>query len=591
MFFRIQILISCFFLVSRLPVDGQEKYRAVHWSKDEKMTPVPAFGAIKHLNGFVWFGTRGDGLFRFDGRLFRNYRHQANKNSISGNDIGGLIEDSLHNIWIGTETGLSLYDISADTFKTVAALSAKRPSGIEYAFVPFWATKDEVFFWDYPGSQLAAFNIHTLQKRQLAKISPDDIGKELSDQNSVFDAADGNFYVSNQGDIWPEIENDFRFAMENLNDKMEAKGRANKYAAEAFLAKAYIFQQKYDSAKPLLNDLIQHGVTAGGIPYALEKHFHDNFNPETKNSSESVFAAQTSVNDGSFGNNGNSGDILNYPYGGGPGGCCGFFQPSQYLVNHFKTYANGLPDLDNYNLVDVKSDQGLSSTDPFSPYSGPLDPRLDWTVGRRGIPYLDWGDHPGGDWIRNQVYGGPYAPMKNAYSQSQQQHLTDASFWSSGAVANNINLIRFADVMLWAAEMEIEVGSLEKAREYVNQIRSRAADPSTWVTRPNGNYAANYKIGLYTSTWTDPVFARKAIRYERMLELGMEGHRFFDLVRWGIADVEINAYFQKEKSLRFYMNTAVFTKNKNEYFPIPQTQIDLSAGSDGVAKLTQNPGY
>jgi hypothetical protein len=181
--------------------------------------------------------------------------------------------------------------------------------------------------------------------------------------------------------------------------------------------------------------------------------------------------------------------------------------------------------------------------------------------------------------------------MKNVFSQSQQAQFTDASFWTSGAVANNINLIRFADVLLWAAEMETEVGSLEKAREYVNQIRSRAADPQTFVTRPNGSFAANYKIGLYISTWPDQVYARKVIRYERMLELGMEGHRFFDLVRWGIADVEINAYFQKEKSLRFYMNTAVFTKDKNEYYPIPQTQIDLSVAPDGVARLKQNPGY
>ena len=366
---------------------------------------------------------------------------------------------------------------------------------------------------------------------------------------------------------------------------------------EAFLAKAYMFQQKYDSAKPLLNDLIQNGVTAGGIPYSLEKSFHDNFNPESKNSGESVFAAQTSVNDGSFGNNGNMGDILNYPYGGGPAGCCGFFQPSQYLVNHFKTDpVTGLPDLDNFNKVDVKSDTGLLSSDPFFPYTGPLDPRLDWTVGRRGIPYLDWGDHPGKDWIRNQVYGGPYTPMKNAYSQSQQQHLTDASFWSSGAVANNINLIRFADVILWLAECEVEAGDLELARGYVNMIRSRAANPVSFVYKYNDDAhpengfsatpAANYKVGLYTAPWADQATARKAVHFERRLELSLEGHRFFDLVRWGEADATINKYLTYEKTLRSYLSDAAFTTNQDEYMPIPQRQIDLSKGT-----LVQNPGY
>jgi len=194
MFFR--ILIPCFFVLLHLFGNAQEKYRAVRWSRDEKMTPVPAFGAIKDQNGFMWFGTRGDGLFRFDGSQFKNYRHQTNNNnSISGNDIGGIIEDSLHNIWIGTGTGLSRYDISADTFKTVATFSEKRRLGVEYAFVPFWATKNEVFFWDYPGSQLVACNIHTLQKRQLAKISPDDIGKDLSDQYSIFDEKSNSIWI------------------------------------------------------------------------------------------------------------------------------------------------------------------------------------------------------------------------------------------------------------------------------------------------------------------------------------------------------------------------------------------------------------
>ena len=219
---------------------------------------------------------------------------------------------------------------------------------------------------------------------------------------------------------------------------------------------------------------------------------------------------------------------------------------------------------------------------------------------------MDWGLHPGKDWIRggNQALDGPYSPKKNVYYKSQQGHLTDVSFWSNGTTTNNINLIRYADVLLWTAEVEAEVGSLDKAEEYVNMIRNRAADSNGWVNTyvdpndPSKGFtnipAANYFIkpyptGYFASRGQD--VARKVIHYERMLELGMEGHRFFDLVRWEIADTEINTYIKKEKTLRTYLNSVVFKKGCNEYFPIPQTQIDLSAGADGVKKMIQNPCY
>lgn len=411
----------------------------------------------------------------------------------------------------------------------------------------------------------------------------------------------GNYFLPNDTLIWKAIENDFQFALQHLPAVMNAPGRANKYAAEAYLVKAYMFQGYKDAAKfaaaiPLLNDLINNGVTASGTRYQLLKQYHDNFNPSTKNSSESVFAAQASVNDGANGTNGSLGEVLNFTWINDPGRCCGFFQPSQYLVNHFKTDpVTGLPDLDNFNNVPVKNDEGILSSDPFIPYAGTLDPRLDWTVGRRGIPYLDWGPHPGKDWIRDQTNGGPYSPMKHIYSKSQQEQFTDKSFWSTAATAININLLRFADILLWAAEAETETGNLDKAREYVNMIRARAANPDGWVRSSAGPfvpYAANYKLELYPAgSFTDKAFAHKVIRFERMLELGMEGHRFFDLVRWGIADVEINAYLAKEKTYRTYLNTAQFRKGVHEYFPIPQLQIDLSAGPDGIPKLKQNSGY
>ncbi|HET6766370.1 MAG TPA: RagB/SusD family nutrient uptake outer membrane protein, partial [Chitinophagaceae bacterium] len=414
----------------------------------------------------------------------------------------------------------------------------------------------------------------------------------------------GNYRVSNEKDVWPEIENDLEYSVANLaaTPYQGAVGRATKYTAMALLAKAYIFQQKFAQAKLLLDAIINSGI------YELVD-YHVNFNPETKNSRESVFSVQMSVNDGAIGLNGNYGDLLNFPFGflfgAQPGACCGFFPPTQYLVNHFKTDAiTGLPDLDNFNSGDVKDDEGIESSDPFTPHAGTLDPRLDWTVGRRGIPYLDWGLHPGKNWIRNQDLNGPYSPKKNSYYKSQEGRLTDASFWSNGTTANNVNLIRYADVLLWAAEVEVEIGSLDKAEEYVNRIRSRAANPEGWVHTyrdPNdpsigstSDPAANYFIKAYPAgyfTAHGPDFARKAVRYERMLELAMEGHRFFDLIRWNIGETEINTYLQKEKIERTYLNNAVFTKNKNEYFPIPQIQIDLSAGADGIRKMIQNPGY
>ena len=116
-------------------------------------------------------------------------------------------------------------------------------------------------------------------------------------------------------------------------------------------------------------------------------------------------------------------------------------------VNSFRTTAAGLPMLDfSYNNDPVKNDQGVAIDAAYTPDQGNLDPRLDWSVGRRGIPYWDWGLHTGADWVRDQSYAGPYSPKKQVYAKSQEGVWTEVGNWTSGYTANGYRMIRYADV-------------------------------------------------------------------------------------------------------------------------------------------------
>ncbi|RPE08051.1 RagB/SusD family nutrient uptake outer membrane protein [Chitinophaga lutea] len=379
--------------------------------------------------------------------------------------------------------------------------------------------------------------------------------------------------IPNNVEVYPKIEEDLKFAVANLpvTKPKGEKGRADKIAAQAYLGKVYLYQKKYAEALALFNTVIN------AKPSIVTMPFTDNFDVTKENGPESIFAAQHSINPDGSGDNANVGDMLGGFYGSAPVNCCGFYQPSFDLVNSYKVTAAGLPMLDNgYRTNPFKSDFGLTGaakTNYTPDKTIAVDPRLDYTVGRRGVPYRDWGLMAGDAWIRDPAYAGPFVGVKHMIEQAQ---------FSGQAVAGglyitglNVNIIRLADVYLMAAECNIETGALGEAMRLVNLVRARAALlPAKEV---GGTPAAAYKVLPYAA-FPSADYARNAVRFERRLELAMEGHRFYDLVRWGIAKQVIESYSAFEGGILSSFAGIVF-EDQDAYFPIPQQQIDRSQGA------------
>lgn len=367
-------------------------------------------------------------------------------------------------------------------------------------------------------------------------------------------------------------------------------GRVTSWTAKAYMGRVLVYSGNFSEALSPLRDVRNNG------PFALEESYDRVWTgfQEYANGPETILAYQASSNDGDpGGNNANWGDRLNFPHSGSPFDCCGFHQPSQNLVNFFGVDDDGLPlALSDPGWND--SDENFTAEDNEKP----IDPRLDWTVGRDNVPYLDWGPRDP-TWVRDRSHGGPYSPKKNVHEDASGAVGTVG--WTPAQTNSvNMHLYRYADLLLLLAEAEIEAGSMETARQIVNQIRERAGvrvqgpgdevgtiavpidDPSiTW---------ANYQIGTYQTPWTDQEFARTAVRYERRLELAMEGHRLFDLRRWGIAAEVLNKFVAEEiPRYPFLSNAQEFTERHQRY-PIPEIQIELSS-DEGEGTLVQNPGW
>lgn len=252
-------------------------------------------------------------------------------------------------------------------------------------------------------------------------------------------------------------------------------------------------------------------------------------------------------------------------------GCCGFHNPSQNLVNAYKTDANGLPLFGTFNDVNTAAGNDFTTNS--------FDPRLDHSVAIPGHPYkyrpsfifqVSWTRAP-------QIYGR-FMSLKETVLPDDPAFKKFPPFMSS---SKNWDIIRYADVILFRAEALIELGRFNEALPLINSIRARAGNSLSLLKQTNGNPTSNYKITTYqpgvNCTWT-AAFAREALRYERRMEFAMEGYRFFDLVRWGVASEYLNAYFNIEKNRASHLRDALFKKNRDEYLPIPLNQINFSKG-------------
>jgi hypothetical protein len=392
--------------------------------------------------------------------------------------------------------------------------------------------------------------------------------------------------VPNGGQIWDKIIADFAAAAAGLPATQSQVGRATKWAAKAFQAKAMIYKGDYAGALPILKDIVDNGG------FTLTENYEDNFKVATRNNSESIFEIQFSASS-SDDSNTNRGIGLAHPYIA-PWGCCGFYQAPQDLVDFFQTDSNGLPLLDgSWKTNHITNPTGANIGQPIGDPS--VDPRLDHTVGRPGILYK--GHHiMQVDYIRDLTYAGPYFSKKHV----AEPEGFGVAGWGN-LTANNYRIMRLGHVILWYAEALVETGNLEEARKQINKLRERAANPAGFVkkavqgaTRTEftalDEPAANYNVKPYTEAWTSAATARTAVRYESRLETAMEGHRFFDLQRWGIQDEVLNDYLSRESQYRIYLQGKSFTSPKNEYYPIPDEAINRSF-VDGAATLKQDPNY
>lgn len=389
----------------------------------------------------------------------------------------------------------------------------------------------------------------------------------------------------NNDEGWQQIINDVEYAYNVLPVKQTDKGRPSKAAAAAFLTKVYLYKayRQDDAASNQVSSINREDLlkvieysnpdiySAGG--FDLEPDFHNNFRPETQyeNGVESIWAMQYSINDGTkYGN-------LNWSYGlivpnipGVTDGGCDFYKPSQNLVNAYRTDADGHPFIDTFNNKDYDLTQDA-------------DPRLFLTVGLTGLPYefnSKYMMDASSTWSRSNGLYGYYVTLKQNVDPDCG-YMVKGSWW--GTPMNRI-VFRYADVLLERAEAYAQLNETGEAIKLVNKIRLRAKQSTGMIANYPSDYGVKFNISTYNGSYSQED-ALKIVKMERRLEMGMESERFFDLVRWGEAEKVLNKYFAEETNNCSIYGDAHFTADKNEYLPIPFSQV---AASDG--HYTQNIG-
>lgn len=391
--------------------------------------------------------------------------------------------------------------------------------------------------------------------------------------------------------LWDKIADDFLFAYNNLPQAQDQVGRADKNAAAAYLAKLRLYQAyEQDDTHKVINinmSRLQEVVDyANEVSGALESDYGNNFLNGFDNGPESIWAAQFSINDGTTVGRVSFVTGLNSPHGTPLYGCCGFHLASQNMVNAFKTNSEGLPFIDTFNDSNIFN---VVNEDGETPLSAgiTLDPRIDHTVGIPGRPFKYRNTvTSAGDmiykfsWARDPGVYGYFGNMKEQQAPDCSCYVKEGPFVGT---SKNIEFIRYADVLLFKAEALIQMGQVDQGLDIINQIRARAA--ASTQRQLDAGATDLYKMGMYSLGMTQQD-AFKALMFERRLEFGMEGPRFFDLVRWGIAEPVLNAYLAVEKTRKDFLANAQFTAGRDEYYPIPQREIDFTGGL-----YVQNPGY